>query len=339
MNPTKIVFTHPLVGNSLEIFKAFEQREDVRIEPLLKEGKSHSSRLVEKLLFKLKIPMDPYRINRKLLEHDFSSVDILFVVKGNEIHPWTLRRLKAKYPHLTMINWSLDDMYAWHNRSLFYSFSLDRYDLVVTTKSYNVEELKSMGAKKVLFTYQAYSKDIHKPQHCDGTFDHDIVFIGYPEKERYASILYLADHGFRVDIYGYPSAWKKRPFCTKHPNIVIHPRGLYGEEYAKALSCAKISLCFLRKINRDQHTSRSIEIPACGGFMLAERTKEHMELFEENEEAVFFETDEELLKKVRYFLKNEKERKQIAEAGLKRCMESDYSYDHMVDKILDAVNR
>ena len=114
----------------------------------------------------------------------------------------------------------------------------------------------------------------------------------------------------------------------KHQNLQVENKPIYNEDYAKALCATKINLCFLRKINRDLHTSRTMEIPACGGFMLAERTSEHQELFEENKEAVFFDNNnpKKLLEKVRYYLEHEEEREAIAKAGRKRCLKSGYSH-------------
>ena len=97
-------------------------------------------------------------------------------------------------------------------------------------------------------------------------------------------------------------------------------------------------LQILKQINRDLHTSRSLEIPACGGFLLAERTVEHEELFTDKAEAVFFDNDHDLLRLVTIYLSNDEERNIIRSNGLKRCIESDYSYNDMVDKILSVVN-
>lgn len=86
-------------------------------------------------------------------------------------------------------------------------------------------------------------------------------------------------------------------------------------------------------MNFDQQTTRTVEIPACGGFMLAERTKEHLNLFEEGKEAAFFSSNEELLEMCKYYLGHENERRQIAEAGCQRCLTSDYSNEGMIRKV------
>lgn len=40
-------------------------------------------------------------------------------------------------------------------------------------------------------------------------------------------------------------------------------------------------------MNYDLQTTRTMEIPACGSLLMAERTIEHEELFKDEEEAVF----------------------------------------------------
>jgi spore maturation protein CgeB len=67
---------------------------------------------------------------------------------------------------------------------------------------------------------------------------------------------------------------------------------------------------------------------------LADRTEEHLSLFEEGVEAEFFSTDEEFVDKARYYSDHEQERLKIAEAGRRRCLRSGYSYDDRIRQIL-----
>ena len=65
--------------------------------------------------------------------------------------------------------------------------------------------------------------------------------------------------------------------------LVIEDRPLWAEAYAKAICSFDICLGFLNKTNRDLQTRRTVEIPACQGFLLAERTSEQLGLFEEGQ--------------------------------------------------------
>ena len=63
---------------------------------------------------------------------------------------------------------------------------------------------------------------------------------------------------------------------------------IYGDDYLKAIQLAKVSLGLLSKGNRDLHTTRTFEIPYCGGLLCAERTSEHLQLYQEDVEAVYW---------------------------------------------------
>ena len=337
MNVLVVTNTDPVKIN--HIVDSFGESENLTVTVLNQYNIAHRASLTERILYKLKIPMDTDKLNQRIIKSiDKATPDIIFIIKGNIVYPTILKRIKKLYPKIKLISWSLDDMYAWHNRSIYYTFGIKFYDVVFTTKSYNLNELKKLGAKNIKFLYQAYSKKYHIPYSdcCKTKFKFDVLFIGTAEKERIESLNFLAKNGIKIQIYG--GGWDKVNPALIHPNLTLNKYDLIGDDYAEALSCAKVSLCFLRKINRDLHTSRSIEIPACKGFMIAERTQEHLDLFEEDKEAVYFDNNEELLEKVQYYLKHENLRKQISENGYKRCLTSGYSYDNMVSKILKVLD-
>jgi spore maturation protein CgeB len=263
--------------------------------------------------------------------------DIIFIEKGLSIRPGTLKYIKFSHPPCKIISYSLDDMMNPGNSSRFYRLGLKYYDYIFTNKEYNVNELKEMGAKNVFYIRNAFSPIIHRPievsQEEKEYFGADVSFIGHYEKERAIEIIKLAEKGIKIKIWGWGEDTLKTGIA--HPNIINTNKHVYEDEYAKVICSSKINLCFLRKINRDKETTRSIEIPACGGFMLGERTKEHLELFEEGKEAEFFDSFEELYQKTLYFLNHENERKQIAQGGLNRCLRSKYDYNQQLSNIIN----
>jgi spore maturation protein CgeB len=79
---------------------------------------------------------------------------------------------------------------------------------------------------------------------------------------------------------------------------------------------------------------KSFEITACGGFLLAERTPEHLACFREDEEAVFFSDLEECRAKIQRYLNDEPARIAIASAGQRRARSSAYDNDSMLRRLL-----
>ena len=163
-------------------------------------------------------------------------------------------------------------------------------------------------------------------------------FIGTWEKNRAKIMNFIARSGINIKWWGSVSNrhYLLQKLYHDH-NITKFNSTLLGKNYTKAINSFDIAICFLRNDNKDFQTTRSVEIPACGTFMMAERTKEHQSLFKEGVEAEFFSSKEELLEKIRYYLKNKDKRNQIARAGRKRCEKSGYSNDKVIKKILLSI--
>ena len=250
--------------------------------------------------------------------------DLLWIDKGLWIEPGTLREARRHRPGLQIVAYSPDDMMHPANQSPNYLRGLPLYDLHVTTKSYNVAELGRLGARDVLFIDNAYEPAAHRPLELDDAerrrYETPVGFVGTFETDRANHMLRLAERGIQVTIWG--SEWEK--FHESHPNLRLRREALGGLDYARAVNGARINLAFLRKAARDLQTTRSVEIPACGAFMLAERTDEHLRLFAEGREAEFFSSFEELERKCRYYLEHEAERARVAAAGLERCRRGGY---------------
>jgi spore maturation protein CgeB len=265
------------------------------------------------------------------------AFDMVWIEKGLTIKPATLREIRTAQPSCLIVGFSPDDMMNHSNQTFNFLRGLPLYDWYVTNKSYNVTELEAMGCPRVVFMDNGFDPQTHRPvELAEGDrerFGGEVGFIGQWEPERAGSLRALAQAGLRVRVWGY--TWERMKHAP--PNLVLENRPFWGDDYARAICAFDINLGFLRKINRDLQTTRSIEIPACGGFMLAERTEEHLRLFEEGKEAEFFSSERELLEKTRYYLEHAEERRRIAARGLKRCARGAYSYPERLQNVLDSV--
>jgi hypothetical protein len=293
-------------------------------------------RLVRRSLRNLGVAWDAVGANQAILKvFAERSADVLWIDKGLTISRDILITLQRRVPKPCVISYSPDDMYGGHNQSRQYLSAITYYDLHVTTKSYNVAELGLLGARSVLFVNNAYHPSIHRPISVSlrekRLFGGAVGFIGAYEQGRAADLCAIARAGVHVRVWGW--GWNR---LVSTSTLRVENKPVWGDNYSKAISAFDINLCFLRKVNRDLQTQRSVEIPACGAFMLAERTDEHLALFEEGKEAEYFGSQQELLEKITFYLNHETLRRRIALAGRERCVRSRYDNQTMVSKVLDA---
>ncbi len=287
-----------------------------------------------KVANRLRFPLDLAGVNAMILQHA-AAIDVLWLDKANTVLPETLRQVREGFPRVMIIGYSPDDMAQRHCSSRYFHAGLRWYDAFITTKSFGVSELTAEGCRRVIFSPNAYDPATHRPppdpMACQKPIS--VGFIGYFEEARCSSIRRLCEEGIPVTASGpgWPEHRRRLP-----ANATCLPAAS-GIDYSTRIHETLVNLGFLRKMNRDLQTQRSVEIPACAGFLLAERTSEHLELFTEGMEADFFGDDDELVEKVRHYLANPMECRRIGVRGLERCHRDRYSYrERLADALATA---
>lgn len=82
---------------------------------------------------------------------------------------------------------------------------------------------------------------------------------------------------------------------------------------------------------------RVFESMACGSMLVAQHLNNGLEdLFTDGEQLITYRTDEELVKKITYYLENEEEREKIAAAGLEAVINF-HTYDHRCQTIINTI--
>lgn len=274
-------------------------------------------------------------LNRDLQSLARNGCDWLWVDKGIWVWPQTLTVFREACGAL-LVHYTPDPAILFH-RSRHFLRSLPLYDVVVTNKRYELDLYRQHGARSVLWSCTAFSRGIFRPVELTAEdharYDCDVVFVGHCEPHYIRCVQVATQVTQDVAVWGkWQRALRGRPWLAR----VWRGPGVWHEEYVKALRCAKIGLGLLTRLAPDGATTRSMEIPAAGTFMLAERTEEHQELFEEDREAVYFGCEDELRDKLRFYLAHDELRRRIAEAGHRRVMTSGYSYQ---DRIREVVAR
>lgn len=306
-----------------------------------RNGPKYLMRRASNYLFRQGLPVPVYGGGeaRKLLVEaaNQAAFELLWLEKAIFIDAQTLRTLRGRHPDMRIVGFAPDDMNARHNQSRQFVESLQLYHHFFTTKSYNIAELRGLGCPDVRFVGNGYDERFFRPVSIRSSaiaeLGGDVGFIGTFEMERGSMIRALAEAGFSVRVWG--GDWHKLGRTPE--SLVLEHKPLYWDSFSRAVSSFRINLNFLRKKNRDLQTTRSVEIPACGGFMLAERTDEHLSLFEEGVEAEYFSSPEELVEKCRYYLANESKRRRIAQAGYERCVKSGYSNQRRLQAVFESV--
>ncbi|MDR3414432.1 MAG: glycosyltransferase [Formivibrio sp.] len=265
--------------------------------------------------------------------------DLIWINQGTLISPGLMHHLRNTGAKI--VGYINDDLFRrgaeWMRFRLLRK-ALPFYDLVAVCRLENVKEALDAGARRVERVMMSADEEIHQPRELTSEqrakFASEVSFIGTWMPERGPFLAQLIKAEVPLSVWG--SRWEKAP---EWPVIESHWRGpnLDDAEYAAAILASKICIGLLSKGNRDLHTARSLEVPALGGLLCGERTTEHMAMYQEGLEAVFWSSPQECAELCLGLLADDKRRLNVARLGHERALKNGYYNEKVLSALIASV--
>lgn len=290
--------------------------------------------LTNKLLHRIGLSSIYEKINQELLNFiENRNYNIVWVFKGMEIFPSTLRTIKKK--GIKLVNLNPDHPFKFDfrgsgNKNVYNSIGEYHlhlcYSLPVKERIENEYGIKGewlpFGFEEEEITIPAEKEEILKA-----------CFIGNPDLFRVKTIKNLALKGVPIDLYG--NNWERWIKPSLEMNISIHP-AVYKGDFNKVATKYRLQLNIFRPHNDNSHNMRTFEMPGLGCIMLAPESKEHSLLFNDTSEAFFFSGEDELYSKANLILNMDYVTTlAIRKKAIQRSVDSEYSYRNRAAQVIE----
>ncbi|MEM2116094.1 MAG: glycosyltransferase [Candidatus Woesearchaeota archaeon] len=198
--------------------------------------------------------------------------------------------------------WLIDTPFSFHLDMIMSKY----FDIVFCAQKTFAEKLSSPKKKVEWLPLACYPK-FHSRKSANKTYD--LAFVGSLDKRRIGIKNILENEGLKIF------------FGQSDPQNI-----------GKIYSSAKIVLNINKRFDLNM---RVFEGMCAGSLMLSEDFDGRKDIFKEDQ-IVVFSSEDEMLEKIRYYLKNEEEREKIAHSGMREVLEK-HTYMNRIKKILESL--
>ncbi|MBM3206818.1 MAG: hypothetical protein FJZ43_04330, partial [Candidatus Staskawiczbacteria bacterium] len=192
---------------------------------------------------------------------------IIFSLLYDEFNLRIFDEIRKISPDTLLINFFNDDDWRFNDFTLFY---VTFFDYVIT--SVTSEDVKSFykGISNVLF-YSAVNCELFRPLSLNKKYD--VTFVGRPNKSRVDYLIFLAENGVDIKIWG--DGW------ASYPKLLRYYKGyLSAEDFPKVINESRINLSFSQGgYGKPQRKGRYYEASACRSFSLVEEYDAYRKYF------------------------------------------------------------
>ncbi len=241
---------------------------------------------------------------------------VFYITYRDEISMKTLKIL-GKEGH-KVVGWFSDDHWRFDKYSKFLAKNLfcaitTSKEALVKYKKNNLSVIKSQWASNPKY-YHPVSSDMN----------YDVSFVGQKYSPRDEIFEYLKKNNISVDIFG--RGWNV--YLPFEKIVEVFSNSKININISSSSPCPEIK----------QIKGRIFEVPMCGGFLLTDYVDELETYFDIGKEIVCYDDKEDLVRKIKYYLKNDSERKEIAASGYRAVLERN-TWDKRLYNIFEALKR
>lgn len=266
------------------------------------------------------------QMNQDLLEIVYEEKpDLLFcILMRDEFEPKVIEKI-SKETNTTTYNWFCDDHWRYDNFSKYWA---PKFNWTSSTHQGSIEKYHRDGYQNVIKTQWGVNPFLYVRK--DMPLKYDVTFVGQVHSNRKKIIKVLEKKGVKVECFG--GGW---------------PNGRVSQdEMINIFNQSKINLNLNNssankwyrfwKKDVNQIKGRNFEVPGTGGFLLTGDADNLDYYFNINQEVGLYHSDDEIEEKIVYYLKNEEERKQIAQRGYEKCL-NEHSYVKRFEDIFNTI--
>lgn len=213
--------------------------------------------------------------------------------------------------------------------------NLKQFDLILTSFPHYVERFRKMGIKSEYFKISFDQRVLNKVGENKRIYD--VVFIGSfsPHHIEGTKIMEKIAREVKADFWGYGA--ESLPISS--PIRKNFHGEAWGLNMYKILSQSKIVINrHISVAENYANNMRLYESTGMGAMLITDHKDNLDDLFKIDKEVIAYKNIDELIKKIRFYLKNEKKREQVAKEGQKRTLK-DYSYEKRMKELINIIDK
>lgn len=273
----------------------------------------------------------------------FREFDIIILSSFNPIHPEVLHN-ECRRP--VKILGFIDDPFSSYVRGIPYLWAFDGAFYI--SPSYDEhslfeDKLLEWGCKATIW-WPLVTRALPAGTRSDDYFadrDIDLLYIGKAYGDKIDRLRILNRHfGRRFRIHG---RWPLGGYAGVVRGLAGKPvlwrrvRALTGEKRTELYERAKIGFnLHLSTTPRETGNMRMYEVAGHGAMLLSDKAglDAHNKIYQDEREAIYYDSLDDAIGKIEFYLENDEARLRIARAGYKRTCE-DYAWSDNLKRVLD----